>query len=157
MLEINAAPDRRDLNEVHARAAAEAGVLILVELRRALDAQPRADALRHRHRAAGVADAGAGGQHPALGGARHAAQAGAGVTAAQRRSWRAGLRAGARSPSPAACSALSFGVLAREAGMPPLAAIAFSVIVFAGSAQFAVARHPRRRAAGSAPPWAPPR
>jgi DNA polymerase (family 10) len=30
MLEINAAPDRRDLNEVHARAAAEAGVLILV-------------------------------------------------------------------------------------------------------------------------------
>jgi DNA polymerase (family 10) len=30
MLEINAAPDRRDLNEVHARAAAEAGVVILV-------------------------------------------------------------------------------------------------------------------------------
>jgi DNA polymerase (family 10) len=30
MLEINAAPDRRDLNELHARAAAEAGVLILV-------------------------------------------------------------------------------------------------------------------------------
>jgi DNA polymerase (family 10) len=30
MLEINAAPDRRDLNEIHARAAAEAGVLILV-------------------------------------------------------------------------------------------------------------------------------
>ena len=31
MLEINAAPDRRDLNEVHARAAAEAGVTILVD------------------------------------------------------------------------------------------------------------------------------
>src|SRR4051794_31494563 len=31
MIEINAAPDRRDLNEVHARAAAEAGVLILVD------------------------------------------------------------------------------------------------------------------------------
>ena len=30
MLEINAAPDRRDLNELHARAAAEAGVLVLV-------------------------------------------------------------------------------------------------------------------------------
>ena len=30
MLEINAAPDRRDLNEIHARAAAEAGVMILV-------------------------------------------------------------------------------------------------------------------------------
>jgi DNA polymerase (family 10) len=31
MLEINAAPDRRDLNELHARAAAEAGVPILVD------------------------------------------------------------------------------------------------------------------------------
>jgi DNA polymerase (family X) len=31
MLEINAAPDRRDLNELHARAAAEAGVRILVD------------------------------------------------------------------------------------------------------------------------------
>jgi len=30
MLEINAAPDRRDVNELHARAAAEAGVHILV-------------------------------------------------------------------------------------------------------------------------------
>jgi len=30
MLEINSAPDRRDLNEVHARAAAEAGVPVLV-------------------------------------------------------------------------------------------------------------------------------
>jgi DNA polymerase (family 10) len=31
MLEINAAPDRRDLNELHARAAAAAGVLIVVD------------------------------------------------------------------------------------------------------------------------------
>jgi DNA polymerase (family 10) len=31
MLEINAAPDRRDLNEVHARAAAAAGVRILID------------------------------------------------------------------------------------------------------------------------------
>jgi DNA polymerase (family 10) len=31
MLEINAAPDRRDLSEVHARAAAEAGVTILID------------------------------------------------------------------------------------------------------------------------------
>jgi DNA polymerase (family 10) len=30
MLEINASPDRRDLNEVHARAAAQAGVPILI-------------------------------------------------------------------------------------------------------------------------------
>ena len=31
MIEINSSPDRRDLNEIHARAAAEAGVLILVD------------------------------------------------------------------------------------------------------------------------------
>jgi len=31
MLEINSAPDRRDLNDVHARAAAEAGVPILID------------------------------------------------------------------------------------------------------------------------------
>ena len=31
MLEINAAPDRRDLNEIHARAAAEAGVWIVID------------------------------------------------------------------------------------------------------------------------------
>jgi DNA polymerase (family 10) len=31
MLEINSAPDRRDLDEVHARAASQAGVLVLVD------------------------------------------------------------------------------------------------------------------------------
>ncbi len=31
MLEINSAPDRRDLNDVHARAAAEQGVMVLVD------------------------------------------------------------------------------------------------------------------------------
>ena len=31
MLEINSAPDRRDLNEIHARAAADADVLLLVD------------------------------------------------------------------------------------------------------------------------------
>ena len=31
MLEINSAPDRRDLNEIHARAAAEAGVRLLID------------------------------------------------------------------------------------------------------------------------------
>jgi DNA polymerase (family 10) len=31
MIEINAAPDRRDMNEFHARAAAEAGVLVLID------------------------------------------------------------------------------------------------------------------------------
>jgi DNA polymerase (family 10) len=31
MLEINSAPDRRDLDDVHARAAAQAGVLLLID------------------------------------------------------------------------------------------------------------------------------
>ena len=31
MLEINSAPDRRDLNDVHAKAAAEAGVMVLID------------------------------------------------------------------------------------------------------------------------------
>ncbi len=31
MLEINANPDRRDLSDVHARAAARAGVLIVID------------------------------------------------------------------------------------------------------------------------------
>jgi DNA polymerase (family 10) len=31
MIEINAAPDRRDMNEIHARAAAAAGVMVLVD------------------------------------------------------------------------------------------------------------------------------
>ena len=44
MLEINSAPDRRDLNEIHARAAAEAGVLIVVDSDAHSRAQPRADA-----------------------------------------------------------------------------------------------------------------
>jgi DNA polymerase (family 10) len=41
MLEINAAPDRRDLDDVHARAAAEAGVLILI------DSDAHRDAAQH--------------------------------------------------------------------------------------------------------------
>ena len=31
MLEINSAPDRRDLDDVNARAAAEQGVLVLID------------------------------------------------------------------------------------------------------------------------------
>jgi DNA polymerase (family 10) len=31
MIEINAAPDRRDMNEIHARAAAAAGVKVLID------------------------------------------------------------------------------------------------------------------------------
>ena len=59
------------------------------------------------------------------------------MTAEHRRAWRAGLRAGVPVAVAAGLLALSFGVLARETGMPALAVIAFSVIVFAGSAQFA--------------------
>jgi DNA polymerase (family 10) len=50
MLEINGAPDRRDLNDVHARAAAEAGVMVLIDS----DAH---DAERLKHVRWGVATA----------------------------------------------------------------------------------------------------
>jgi 4-azaleucine resistance transporter AzlC len=51
--------------------------------------------------------------------------------------FRAGLRAGAPFAVAGFLLSLSFGVLARDAGMPVLAVIVMSVIVFAGSAQFA--------------------
>src|SRR3954451_5282077 len=53
-------------------------------------------------------------------------------------SFRAGLRAGAPFAVAGFLLSLSFGVLARGVGMPTLAVIAASVVVFAGSAQFAV-------------------
>ena len=52
-------------------------------------------------------------------------------------SFRAGLRAGAPYAAAGFFLSLSFGVLARDAGFSAPAAIAMSVIVFAGSAQFA--------------------
>jgi 4-azaleucine resistance transporter AzlC len=51
--------------------------------------------------------------------------------------FRAGLRAGAPFAFAGFLLSLSFGVLARDAGMPVAAVIVMSVIVFAGSAQFA--------------------
>jgi 4-azaleucine resistance transporter AzlC len=57
--------------------------------------------------------------------------------ASRRESWRAGLRAGVPYALAGFLLSLSFGVLARDAGFPVLAAIAMSAIVFAGSAQFA--------------------
>jgi 4-azaleucine resistance transporter AzlC len=51
--------------------------------------------------------------------------------------FRAGLRAGAPFAVAGFLLSLSFGVLAREIGMPTLAVIVMSVVVFAGSAQFA--------------------
>jgi 4-azaleucine resistance transporter AzlC len=50
---------------------------------------------------------------------------------------RAGVRAGVPFAIAAAVLAVSFGVVAQEAGVSPLAAILMSVIVFSGSAQFA--------------------
>jgi 4-azaleucine resistance transporter AzlC len=54
---------------------------------------------------------------------------------------RARFRAGARAALPFAAAAsivaVSFGVVAQEIGLSPLAAVLFSAIVFAGSAQFA--------------------
>lgn len=52
-------------------------------------------------------------------------------------SFRAGVRAGAPFAAAGFFLSLSFGVLATDAGFGALAAIAMSVIVFAGSAQFA--------------------
>ena len=54
MIEINAAPDRRDLDDVHARAAAQAGVLILVTPT-PTRSTTRVPALGDRDGAAGVA------------------------------------------------------------------------------------------------------
>ena len=51
--------------------------------------------------------------------------------------FRSGLRAGAPFAVAGFLLSLSFGVLARDAGMPLLAVIVMSLIVFAGSAQFA--------------------
>jgi 4-azaleucine resistance transporter AzlC len=52
-------------------------------------------------------------------------------------SFRAGLRAGVPYAVAGGVVALSFGVLARQAGFSALGAIVMSAIVFAGSAQFA--------------------
>jgi 4-azaleucine resistance transporter AzlC len=56
---------------------------------------------------------------------------------------RAGLAAGARAVAPIAIAAaafgVSFGIMARDAGMGVVAPLVFSLTTFAGSAQFAVA------------------
>lgn len=54
-----------------------------------------------------------------------------------RQSFRAGVRAGLPFAAAGFLLSLSFGVLARDAGFSIIAAIAFSAVVFAGSAQFA--------------------
>lgn len=54
-----------------------------------------------------------------------------------RRGWRQGAREGLPYGGAALVLALSFGVVARDAGMPALAAVVMSAVVYAGSAQFA--------------------
>ena len=53
------------------------------------------------------------------------------------RTWRDGLRDGAPFGAASLVLALSFGVVAEDAGMPAVAAVVMSAVVFAGSAQFA--------------------
>src|SRR3954453_18010100 len=60
------------------------------------------------------------------------------VAADRRASWRAGIRAGIPYAAAGFLLSASFGVLARGAGLPLGPTIAMSVVVFAGSAQFAV-------------------
>ena len=59
------------------------------------------------------------------------------TTATPQAQLRAGLRAGAPFAVAGALLALSFGVVAQDAGLSAPAAVAMSAIVFAGSAQFA--------------------
>lgn len=59
------------------------------------------------------------------------------MTADERARLRAGLRAGTPFGLAGSVLALSFGVVAVQAGVPRLAAVVMSVVVFAGSAQFA--------------------
>jgi 4-azaleucine resistance transporter AzlC len=59
------------------------------------------------------------------------------VTTDERASFREGVRKGVPYALAAFLLSASFGVLARAAGMPAAAAIAMSLVVFAGSAQFA--------------------
>ncbi len=74
-LEINANPNRRDLNDVYARAAAEAGVTLVVEQRRPLAEHADEHALRRGDRPPRVAHEGAGGEHAPLGRGGEAPQA----------------------------------------------------------------------------------
>ena len=62
---------------------------------------------------------------------------GGGSPSPARESFRAGLSAGVPYAVAGGVLALSFGVLAREAGFSALGAVVMSAVVFAGSAQFA--------------------
>ena len=121
MLEINAAPDRRDLNEIHARAAAEAGVLIVIDS----DAHSVRNLELMRY---GIATARRAWLTPAqVANTRPWAELAAAAQAEPRRRMSGGFRAGVRAGLPFALAggllAMSFGVLARDVGMPAWAAV----------------------------------
>ena len=75
MLEINAAPDRRDLSDIHARAAAEAGVMIVIDSDAHSPRLASADPLWRRDRAPGLAEARGCREHAAVDEAEEAAKA----------------------------------------------------------------------------------
>lgn len=68
------------------------------------------------------------------------------------RTFRDGARAGLPYAAASGVLALSFGVVATDAGVPALAAVVMSAIVFAGSAQFAAVGI-LAAGEGSVPPW----
>ena len=74
-LEINANPNRRDLNDVLRAGRGRGRRDDRDRLRRPRRGHPAQHPLRRGHGAPGLADRRAGGEHPALGGARAAAQA----------------------------------------------------------------------------------
>ena len=73
-LEINANPNRRDLNDVYARAAVEAGVTIVIDSDAHGAETLRRHALRRGDRPPRLADGGGRRQHAVLAGAAQAAQ-----------------------------------------------------------------------------------
>ena len=77
LLEINSSPDRRDMNEVHARGRGRGGHPDRDQLRRAPGRRVRGGPLRGGDGAAGVAGARRGAQHAAVGRGGCAASAGA--------------------------------------------------------------------------------
>ncbi len=75
MLEINSNPDRRDINDTTARAAAAAGIPIVIDTDSHRTQGLRGRPLRDRHRPPGLAHGGRGGQHAAVGRAGETAAA----------------------------------------------------------------------------------
>ena len=76
-LEINANPDRRDLNDVYAKAAAEAGVTLVIDSDAHWPRTLAEHALRRGDRAARLAHGGERGEYAPVGRARKLRKRGA--------------------------------------------------------------------------------